>query len=93
MRFSDMKLFQCACVWLLSVAATDVRAEWVDDWFDGGAYEDTNTKNPKGPETGISKVLRGGNWYYKAYYMRTTYRFNERPDQFNIWQGFRCARH
>ena len=66
--------------------------EWVENWFDSGAYEDPKTKNPKGPETGISKVLRGGNWYYKAYYMRTTYRFNERPDQFNIWQGFRCAR-
>ncbi|HBP10968.1 MAG TPA: hypothetical protein DD452_03420 [Nitrospina sp.] len=66
--------------------------EWVADWFDGGTYEDSEQKNPQGPETGISKILRGGNWYYKAYYMRTTYRFNERPDQFNIWQGFRCAR-
>jgi formylglycine-generating enzyme required for sulfatase activity len=66
--------------------------EWVADWFDIGAYEELGQKNPKGPETGISKVLRGGNWYYKAYYMRTTYRFNEQPGQFNIWQGFRCAR-
>jgi formylglycine-generating enzyme required for sulfatase activity len=65
--------------------------EWVADWFDGGTYEDHELKDPKGPETGISKVLRGGNWYYKAYYMRTTYRFNERPKEFNIWQGFRCA--
>ncbi len=66
--------------------------EWVDDWFGAGAYEDQEQKDPIGPETGISKVLRGGNWYYKAYYMRTTYRFNEKPDKFNIWQGFRCAR-
>ncbi len=65
--------------------------EWVADWFDGGTYRDREQKDPKGPETGISKVLRGGNWYFKAYYMRTTYRFNERPGQFNIWQGFRCA--
>ena len=36
-------------------------------------------------------VRCGGNWYYKAYYMRTTYRFNEYPDAFKIWQGFRCA--
>jgi len=66
--------------------------ECLADWFDGGTYRDREQKDPKGPETGISKVLRGGNWYYKAYYMRTAYRFNERPDQFNIWQGFRCAR-
>ncbi|MBT5028833.1 MAG: SUMF1/EgtB/PvdO family nonheme iron enzyme [Nitrospinaceae bacterium] len=65
--------------------------EWVDDWFGSATYEDEEQKDPTGPETGVSKVLRGGNWYYKAYYMRTTYRFNEKPDQFNIWQGFRCA--
>ena len=66
--------------------------EWVSDWFDATAYQDENRIDPKGPESGISKVLRGGNWYYKAYYMRTTYRFNERPDIFKVWQGFRCAR-
>jgi formylglycine-generating enzyme required for sulfatase activity len=66
--------------------------EWVADWFDGDYYRNSPRENPPGPETGISKVLRGGNWYFKAYYMRTTYRFNERPEKFNIWQGFRCAR-
>ncbi len=66
--------------------------EWVSDWFDATAYQDENREDPKGPEGGISKVLRGGNWYYKAYYMRTTYRFNEKPGTFKIWQGFRCAR-
>jgi formylglycine-generating enzyme required for sulfatase activity len=66
--------------------------EWVSDWFDPTAYQDENRIDPKGPESGISKVLRGGNWYYKAYYMRTTYRFNERPEIFKVWQGFRCAR-
>ena len=65
--------------------------EWVSDWFDSVAYQDENRIDPKGPESGISKVLRGGNWYYKAYYMRTTYRFNERPGVFKVWQGFRCA--
>jgi formylglycine-generating enzyme required for sulfatase activity len=66
--------------------------EWVSDWFDPTAYQDESRIDPKGPESGISKVLRGGNWYYKAYYMRTTYRFNERPEIFKVWQGFRCAR-
>ena len=66
--------------------------EWVSDWFDAAAYQDDKRIDPKGPESGISKVLRGGNWYYKAYYMRTTYRFNEKPDVFKVWQGFRCAR-
>jgi len=65
--------------------------EWVSDWFDAAVYQDDKRVDPKGPESGISKVLRGGNWYYKAYYMRTTYRFNEKPDVFKVWQGFRCA--
>ncbi|KMP11716.1 hypothetical protein UR09_01940 [Candidatus Nitromaritima sp. SCGC AAA799-A02] len=66
--------------------------EWTSDWYADDYYETAPSKNPQGPDTGISKVLRGGNWYYKAYYMRTTYRFNERPGIFNIWQGFRCAK-
>ena len=65
--------------------------EWVADWYDSDYYEESPSKNPQGPESGISKTLRGGNWYYKAYYMRTTYRFNERPEVFKVWQGFRCA--
>ena len=65
--------------------------EWVSDWFDASAYQDENRRNPQGPDSGISKVLRGGNWYYKAYYLRTTYRFNEKPQTFKVWQGFRCA--
>jgi formylglycine-generating enzyme required for sulfatase activity len=65
--------------------------EWVADWYADDYYEQSPVNNPQGPETGISKGIRGGNWYYKAYYMRTTYRFNERPEAFNVWQGFRCA--
>ena len=66
--------------------------EWVSDWYEDIYYEESPYANPKGPDSGVSKVLRGGNWYYKAYYMRTTYRFNEKPDAFKNWQGFRCAR-
>ena len=66
--------------------------EWVSDWYDEGNYSESLVKDPQGPETGTTKVLRGGNWYYKAYYMRTTYRFNEKPDVFKVWQGFRCAK-
>ena len=58
--------------------------EWVSDWYDGFYYEKSPYANPKGPDLGTSKVLRGGNWYYKAFYMRTTYRFNKKPDVFTI---------
>jgi formylglycine-generating enzyme required for sulfatase activity len=65
--------------------------EWVADWYDADYYKSSPQKNPPGPESGISRVLRGGNWYYKAYYMRTTYRFNDVPGSTKVWQGFRCA--
>ena len=66
--------------------------EWVSDWYDSGYYDQSPLRNPRGPESGNSKVLRGGNRYYKAYYMRTVYRFNEKPEVIKVWQGFRCAR-
>ncbi len=66
--------------------------EWVNDWYDPAYYDRSPRHDPPGPATGTLKVLRGGNWYYKAYYLRTTYRFTDPPDVFKIWQGFRCAR-
>jgi len=37
--------------------------EWVYDWYDEGYYEKSPYKNPKGPETGNVKSMRGGSWY------------------------------
>jgi formylglycine-generating enzyme required for sulfatase activity len=65
--------------------------EWVSDWYSDDYYDVSPEKNPKGRAAGVTKVLRGGNWYFKAYYMRTTYRYNEYPNVFKVWQGFRCA--
>ncbi len=65
--------------------------EWVADWYADDYYDRSEKKDPQGPASGTTKVLRGGNWYYKAYYMRTTYRFNEPPHKFKNWLGFRCA--
>jgi formylglycine-generating enzyme required for sulfatase activity len=37
--------------------------EWVSDWYDENYYENSPYKNPKGPETGYGKAMRGGSWY------------------------------
>jgi formylglycine-generating enzyme required for sulfatase activity len=66
--------------------------EWVADWYDDSYYEYSPESDPQGPESGESKVLRGGNWYYKAYYLRSTYRFNDNPESLKVWQGVRCAK-
>lgn len=36
--------------------------EWMSDWYDEGYYAKSPTDEPKGPETGRRRVLRGGFW-------------------------------
>lgn len=37
--------------------------EWCYDWYDGNYYERTASKaDPRGPESGTSRVCRGGSW-------------------------------
>jgi formylglycine-generating enzyme required for sulfatase activity len=36
--------------------------EWCADWYDAGYYKTASAKNPTGPATGTSRVLRGGSW-------------------------------
>ncbi len=37
--------------------------EWVQDWYDKDYYGVSPYRNPRGPKTGLVKVLRGGSWY------------------------------
>ncbi|PHN06208.1 formylglycine-generating enzyme family protein [Flavilitoribacter nigricans] len=36
--------------------------EWCSDWYEAVYYTGSPLLNPKGPENGIRKVLRGGSW-------------------------------
>ena len=38
--------------------------EWCEDWY--GDYPTGPLKDPKGPDTGLHRVLRGGSWDYYA---------------------------
>ncbi|MCH8086532.1 MAG: SUMF1/EgtB/PvdO family nonheme iron enzyme, partial [Chloroflexi bacterium] len=38
-------------------------AEWCHDWYQHDYYKVSPMDNPKGPETGNTKVSRGGHWY------------------------------
>ncbi len=64
--------------------------EWVSDWFSRDYYKNVPDKNPKGPEDGMKKSLRGGSWGNNASSMRITARswaHNSRVSR----RGFRCA--
>ncbi len=66
--------------------------EWCNDWYGDDYYSKTIDEiNPKGPETGVKRVLRGGSYFDDDAVCRTTYRSRFPPTtrQWNI--GFRLA--
>ena len=66
--------------------------EWVNDWYDHDYYKKSPMKNPQGPTTGKSKVVRGGNWLYVQDFLRSSFRFNADPSGRQFGYGFRCAK-
>ncbi len=45
--------------------------EWCSDWYDKDYYKVSPRKNPKGPETGAYRVVRGGTFFMEAQDQRT----------------------
>jgi len=68
--------------------------EWCADWYDGSYYKNTPSRNPTGPATGTTRVLRGGAWFidnpanFRAAY-RNYYRYF--PSFRSCYFGFRCV--
>ena len=54
--------------------------EWVADWYDSDYYKDSPQKNPTGPESGETRVLRGGSWVNRMDDVRCATRYHDRPD-------------
>ena len=65
--------------------------EWCSDWYDSNYYSTSSAVNPKGPELGEHKVLRGGSWNFAPRDILTTRRLHYRPDVQLDYIGFRCA--
>lgn len=66
--------------------------EWVADWFGGAYYANSPCANPKGPESGKLRVLRGGAWGYGPTNLRAAFRGRNHPTDGNDYIGFRCVR-
>ncbi|MBU0550719.1 formylglycine-generating enzyme family protein [Myxococcota bacterium] len=64
--------------------------EWVEDWY--GDYPIGDVTDPKGPSKGSGRVMRGGSWYYGAFYARAANRLNALPSYRNRDLGFRLVR-
>jgi sulfatase modifying factor 1 len=48
--------------------------EWCDDYYAEDYYQQSPTKDPQGPASGSSRVLRGGSWSGYSSYSRSAFR-------------------
>ena len=62
------------------------------DWSGASYYQLSPERNPRGPDSGNSRVLRGGSFLNVPILLRATYRDDYTPDTRNYVIGFRCAR-
>ncbi len=67
-------------------------AEWTADWYDHDYYKNSPVENPKGPETGLYKIIRGGAWSDPPARLTVFFRNWVRPNQKTPNIGFRCAK-
>ena len=65
--------------------------EWCSDWFAEDYYRRSPKKNPKGPDKGDGRVLRGGAWINEARYCRAAVRRRYLPVYRYDIVGFRLC--
>jgi sulfatase modifying factor 1 len=65
-------------------------AEWVADWH-AETFRTGDVTNPRGPDEGSGKVVRGGGRFDPDYRIGATVRFFASPDTRAEDIGFRCA--
>ena len=66
-------------------------AEWVHDTYDDKYYSKSPYRDPKGPEDGQNKVIRGGSWRESPNGARVSKRFQAKLWRTDATIGFRCA--
>jgi len=65
--------------------------EWCSDWYSESYYSNSPTYNPKGPDSGDSRVYRGAAW--SDYDIVLVNRYHGRSTYSSISLGLRCAKH
>ncbi len=64
--------------------------EWTADWY--GPYSNDPSTDPKGPDSGTERVVRGGAFNGAMIdWAKPSYRWKSVPDTYNHAIGFRCA--
>lgn len=67
--------------------------DWCNDWYAYNYYESSSLEpdNPRGPNQGVYRVLRGGCWKSLRDDLRCSHRHRNNPGAVNGTYGFRCA--
>ena len=68
--------------------------EWTADWYAADYYDRSPRQNPRGPQTGSTRVARGGSWFCSRGYCgayTSHFRGSSPPDQAFNNVGFRLA--
>lgn len=69
--------------------------EWCADWYDESLYtqrKEGKVADPRGSDSGIYRVLRGGSWYLNRDFVRCAVRLRNLPDLSNdFYIGFRVV--
>ena len=71
--------------------------EWCNDFYLVDYYETAPKQDPRGPDEGKTKVVRGGAWRFSSESCRSGYRYHENPGYSDVCfgydiYGFRCVR-
>jgi len=65
--------------------------QWCSDWYADRYYSASPPANPKGPDQGTKRVVRGGSWTNFARVCRPASRYGTLPDKRFTNDGFRLA--
>jgi formylglycine-generating enzyme required for sulfatase activity len=74
--------------------------EWCNDFYGEDYYRESPERDPRGPPSGETRVLRGGCWNSRATQCRSAYRMDENPGYTDAcfgrdvhgFVGLRCVR-
>ena len=66
--------------------------EWCWDWYNKDYYKIEKGDNPKGPEMGERRTVRGGSWDSQVNYLRPANRISTPQNKTHEFYGFRVAR-
>ncbi|MFX0024268.1 MAG: formylglycine-generating enzyme family protein [Candidatus Hermodarchaeota archaeon] len=66
--------------------------EWVADIYNEKYYSESPKNNPKGPEMGVLRVIRGGSWHSGVTCKKVYFRKALPSNWVDFAVGFRCAK-